>query len=264
MIIVKIGGGKTINIEGIIADLSLLQEQFIIVHGANELRNELSDLLHVNTQIITSVSGVSSVYTDDKGIDLLMLAYAGLRNKRIVEICQKYGINAVGLTGLDAKLIQGQRNKGIRVFDNGKVKLKHDRSGKPATINKKFLFLLLNNGYTPVITVPIIDEYNQAINSENDDIVALLQTVVPADLIIQLIEAPGYLEKANDPNSLLLSLSKEQLQEQLEKVQGRIKRKIMSLIKLFEYGKVKIIIADGRVEHPIKNALEHQRGTIIS
>jgi len=43
MIIVKIGGGNGINLEGIIADLSKIQEKFIIVHGANALRDKLAE-----------------------------------------------------------------------------------------------------------------------------------------------------------------------------------------------------------------------------
>jgi len=39
-------------------------------------------------------------------IDLMMMAYAGLRNKRIVEMCQKAGLNAVGLSGLDGRMVQ--------------------------------------------------------------------------------------------------------------------------------------------------------------
>lgn len=52
----------------------------------------------------------------------------------------------------------------------------HDFSGKPKSINVNLLNLLLDNGYTPVLSVPIIDENNFAINSENDDIVWSTET----------------------------------------------------------------------------------------
>jgi acetylglutamate/LysW-gamma-L-alpha-aminoadipate kinase len=42
MIIIKIGGGAEINLQGIIQDLSQLKEKFIIVHGANALRDKLA------------------------------------------------------------------------------------------------------------------------------------------------------------------------------------------------------------------------------
>ena len=121
-----------------------------------------------------------------------MMAYAGIRNKRIVELCQQNGINAVGLSGIDGKMIQGKRNKGIRIKEKGKLKIVRDFSGKPNQINMELMELLLKNNYVPVLCVPIIDENGFAINSENDDIVNILQKEVHANKIIQLIEATGF------------------------------------------------------------------------
>jgi acetylglutamate/LysW-gamma-L-alpha-aminoadipate kinase len=111
MIIVKIGGGKEINIKGIIADLAGIDEPYVIVHGANALRDKLAEDLGQPKQVLTSVKGYSSVYSDEKLLDVMMMAYAGLRNKRIVELCQQHGINAVGFSGLDGKMVQGKRNQ---------------------------------------------------------------------------------------------------------------------------------------------------------
>ena len=72
-------------------------------------------------------------------IDVMLMAYAGLRNKRIVESLQGYGVNAVGLTGLDGALVRGMRNKGIRIRENGKTLIKRDLSGKPVAANRKLL-----------------------------------------------------------------------------------------------------------------------------
>jgi len=194
MIIVKIGGGSTINIAGVVEDLAGLDEQYVIVHGANALRDKLAQDLGQPKQVLTSVKGYTSVYSDEKLLDVMMMAYAGLRNKRIVELCQQHGINAVGLSGLDGKLVQGKRNKGIRVYQGKKLKIVRDFSGKPQTVNAPLLQLLLDNGYVPVLTVPIIDEFNAAINTENDDVVRVLQRALEADTVINLIEAAGFLE----------------------------------------------------------------------
>ena len=107
MIILKIGGGESINLKGIISDISELKEKVIIVHGANALRDKLGDEMNKPKKILESPSGYSSVFSDETEIDLKMMAYAGLQNKRIVELCQQNGINAVGLSGIDGKAIQG-------------------------------------------------------------------------------------------------------------------------------------------------------------
>ncbi|MCZ6818123.1 MAG: [LysW]-aminoadipate kinase [Calditrichaeota bacterium] len=262
MLIIKIGGGAAINIKGIVADLAELDEQFLIVHGANAVRDQLGESLGKPKKVLTSVSGYSSVFSDETAIDLLMMAYAGLKNKKIVEICQQHGINAVGLSGLDGKVVQGRRNRGIRVREKGKVRIVHDFSGKPKTVNKALLVLLLENGYVPVLAIPIIDENNFAINSDNDDIVAVLQETFQAKRVIQLIEAPGFLADKNDPCSVLSEMSRDELIKQEKQVAGRMKRKLLSLRKLFENGVRGVLIADGRTKHPIKDALDGKGTTI--
>jgi [amino group carrier protein]-L-2-aminoadipate 6-kinase len=262
MLLIKIGGGKDLNLQGIANDLSTLNEKFIIVHGANALRDELAAKLGIQKKIVTSLSGYDSVFSDENTIDLAMMAYAGLKNKRIVELLQQKGVNAVGLSGLDGKSIQGKRNSGIKVRENGKTLLLRDFSGKPKAINKHLLDLLLDNGYSPVLSVPLIDENNFAINSENDDVIALLQSEFKADKIISLIEAPGFLLDKNDPSSLVSEMSKTELETMEQKVDGRMKRKILALRKLFEAGDTTVILSDGRTENPIKDAL-NGKGTII-
>ena len=135
MIIIKIGGGTDINLKNIVADLANLDEQFVIVHGANALRDQIAKDLNKPKKVMTSVSGYASVFSDETALDIMMMAYAGLRNKRLVELCQQHGINAVGLSGLDGKMIQGERNKGIRIKEDGKLKIIRDFSGKPRSIN---------------------------------------------------------------------------------------------------------------------------------
>jgi acetylglutamate/LysW-gamma-L-alpha-aminoadipate kinase len=262
MMIIKIGGGASINLEGIIKDLACQKQPFIIVHGANALRDQLAEKLKQPKKVITSVSGYSSVFSDETAIDVMMMAYSGLRNKRIIELCQRHGINAVGLTGLDGRVIQGRRNRGIKVKEEGRFRLLRDFSGKPQSVNADLLKLLLDNGYIPVLTVPICDEDGFAINSENDDIVNTLQEQIKADVIIQLIEAPGFLDNPKDQKSIVPELSQLELASREEQVEGRMKRKMLALKKLFESGAQKVIISDGRVDQPISDAL-NGKGTVI-
>lgn len=262
MIIIKIGGGATINTKAIIEDLSKLNKKFIIVHGANAIRDELAENLNKPKKVITSASGYTSVFTDKDSLDIMMMAYAGIKNKRIVEMCQQVGINAIGLSGIDGKVVQGKRNNGIRIKENGKLRIVRDFSGKPKIINTDLLNLLLENGYVPVLCVPIIDENNYAINSENDDIVSVLKDAMNADRIIQLIEAQGFLDDVNDPSSVVKSMSKDELELRENQVEGRMKRKILALRKLFGKGEATVHISDGRTDMPITDAL-NGKGTTI-
>ena len=263
MMLIKIGGGEHIDLEATIADLATQAQPCIIVHGANVLRDDIAARLGYEKTVITSQSGYSSVFSDDTALEVIMMSYSGLRNKQIVELCQRQGINAVGLTGLDGRIVQGERNKGIRVRENGKTLIKRDRSGKPRSINTGLLELLLDNGYSPVLTIPIADENGFAINSENDDIVTRLAIALGVDCVVQLIEAPGFLDDPNDESSLVSSMTPAELHAREAAVEGRIKRKLLALTKLCQGGKTRIIIADGRGETPISNALAGA-GTHIS
>jgi acetylglutamate/LysW-gamma-L-alpha-aminoadipate kinase len=261
MTILKIGGGKDINLQAIVEDIKAIDDDVIIVHGANAIRNELAEKLQTPIQTVTSVSGYSSVLSDSNIIDLQMMAYSGLRNKRLVELFQQNGVNAVGLSGIDGGVISGKRNPGIKTVVNGKRKFLRDFSGKPKSINKNLLDLLLENKYLPVLTVPILDEDGNALNSENDDIVALLNKTYEASTVIHLIEAPGFMD-INNPDEKIDTLSEQDVLNWEAKASGRFKRKLNAIKKLLEDSSTRVIISDGRTEQPLTDALAG-KGTII-
>jgi len=260
--IIKVGGGAGINLDGIVRDLANLDGPVLVVLGANAVRDDIAERLGTPKKTLTSVSGYESVFSDEQAMDAIMMAYAGLRSSRFVELCQQNGVNALGLSGVDGRAVQGQRNRGIRVREGGKMLLKRDFSGKPRSINAPLFRLLMDNGYVPVLTIPIIDENGHAINSENDDIVNILQQALSADHIVQLIEAPGFLDDKDDPTSLVAALSRAELEHREQQVEGRMKRKMLALRRLFEFGATKVTISDGRTEAPISDALAG-KGTII-
>ena len=262
MIIIKVGGGGAVNVSGVATDLAELKLPAVVVLGANAVRDGIAERLGTPRQTITSQSGYTSVFSDEAAMDAILMGYAGVRAKRFVEMCQRRGVNAVSLTGLDGRLVQGERNKGIRVREGGKTLIKRDFSGKPRTVNAELLRLLVDAGYTPVITIPIVDERGYAINSENDDIVNVLQAQLQADKIIQLIEAPGFLDDVADESSVVAHLSKAEVDRREAAVEGRIKRKMLALKNLLDAGSPEVIMADGRVERPVKDALDG-KGTVI-
>lgn len=91
----------------------------------------------------------------------------------------------------------------------------------------------------------------------------MLNNSINAKRIFQFIEAPGYLVDPLDDSSLIRSINRIELQALEEKSEGRMKRKIHALNKLVEICDTQVIIADGRVENPIKEAIDGN-GTIIN
>ena len=251
------------NLAGIADDLASIDATCIVVLGAQcGARQSGRAPRLVAPSTLTSISGYTSVFSDETALDVIMMAYSGLRSKRFVELCQRRGVNAIGLSGIDARMVEGERNKGIRVREGGKTLINRDFSGKPRAVNAALLRTLLDGGYTPVLTIPIADEQGFAINSENDDIVNVLQAALGAERIVQLIEAPGFLDDAGDPGSVVATMSREELERREAQVEGRMKRKMLALRRLFEAGAAEVVIGDGRVERPIRAALDGA-GTVI-
>jgi [amino group carrier protein]-L-2-aminoadipate 6-kinase len=159
-------------------------------------------------------------------------------------------------------VVAATRNKGIRVREGDKTLLLRDFSGKPSVVNVGFLRLLLDNGYTPVLTVPLVDEHGFAVNSENDEVVAALQAVLQATHVVELIEAPGLLRDPLDPDSVIPRLAPADLRLLEDRAEGRFKRKILALRRLFETSAPTVVVADGRVANPVAAAMAGS-GTVI-
>ena len=261
-VIVKIGGGSGINIEGIVQGLGDESSPVIVVLGANALRDELAQRLDTPTTTIRSVSGYESVYSDREAIDAIMISYAGLARNRFVETCQKLGVNALGLSGLDGRVIEGERNRGIRVREHGKTLIKRDYSGKPKRVNGGLLNTLMGQGLVPVLSIPIIDASGAAINADNDNIITVLHRELSARRIIQFIEAPGLLADPADATSLIPEVRASQIGDHEMAASGRMKRKLLAIRQLFEVSPTEVVIADGRTETPYQDAVAG-KGTII-
>ncbi len=264
MLLVKMGGGD-FDTDGIAEDLATLDRPFVLLHGANKLRDRLATALGRPPQVVESISGYTSVLSDEDAIDVLLAAYAGIRNKRIVEALRKHGVDAIGLTGLDGGLVEGVQNQGIRVKRGGRKLLLRDQSGKPRSVNGTLLRSLLDQGYTPVLTVPIAGEDGTALNTENDDVLALLASELDASDVVSLIEEVGLLADRDDPSSVVAEVDASELEEWEARVTGRMRRKIRALRSLFDRAGTpgpRFRLSDGRVQRPVTRALAGA-GTLV-
>ncbi len=266
MILVKVGGGKTINWDFIAEDIKSLlkKENVVIVHGASVKRDEIAKKLGAPTKTVTSPSGISSVYTDEKAIEIFIMVYAGLVNKQIVATLQKHGVNAVGLSGVDGKLWEAKPKKELLVKEGKKTKLiKDNRTGRVEKINTHLIKILLKNNYVPVISAPAISYENEIVNTDNDWAAAVTAGSLKAEKLVYLFEAPGLLKNHKDESTLIRKIPKEKLAQYFQYAQGRMKKKLLGAQKAVELGIKKVYWGDGRIKNPITNSLKG-KGTIVS
>lgn len=266
MILIKVGGGKGINWDGICQDLAEIskREKVVVVHGANAQRDEIAAKLSVPTKTVTSPSGISSVFTDETAMDIFLMAYAGLVNKKIVAMLQKYGLNAVGLSGVDGRLWEAKHKKDMLIKEGNKVKLlKGNLTGRVEKVNTGLISLLVDNGYLPVICPPALSHEDEILNTDNDWAVAVMAGALGITQIISLFEAPGFLRDSNDEQSLVTHIEKTKIDDYMKYARKRMKKKVLGAKRAIEGGVQTICWGDGRRENPITAILAGE-GTVIS
>ena len=265
--VVKVGGGEGVNLDTVCADVAALVAEgqpVVLVHGGSHQTNVLSEKLGVPPRFVTSVSGHTSRYTDQATLDVFTMVYAGQVNKRIVERLHKLGCNAVGLSGADGRLWTGPRKDAIKIIDEeGRRRmLRDDYTGRVEHVNADLLCALLTAGYTPVLCPPALSDQGELINVDGDRAAAATAVALGAATLVILSNVPGLLKSFPDPASLVTHIPKAQIGDYMVYAEGRFKKKILGATEALNEGVGRIVLADSRVEQPIRAALAGQ-GTVI-
>lgn len=268
MIVVKAGGNSELDMMPICADVAeLIQqgEQIILVHGGSGETNRISKKLGNPPRFVTSPSGHSSRHTDRKALEIYVMVVTGRINKLLVEQLQKLGVNALGLSGLDGRLLEAKRKSALRIMENGKPKvLRGEYSGIIKNVNVSLLQLLLDANYVPVVAPVAISYQNEGLNVDGDRAAAAIGHALGAEHVIILSNVPGLLRDVNDEGSVIPHIPAREAKDYLEcYAKGRMKRKVLGAMEALQGRVSRVIIADGRVEAPIQRALAGQ-GTVFS
>ena len=264
MFIVKVGGSRGIDYDSFLRDLAQ-HNDYILVHGGSYELDKIAAKLGKPPVFVTSVSGFTSRYTDRETLEIFNMVYGGKMNKMLVEKLQQLGINAVGLTGLDGRLLEGRRKKALRIVEDGKKKvLRGDHSGIIERVNVGFLRLLLDNGYTPVVTPPAISHEGEAMNVDGDRCAAQIAVALRAETLVILSNVPGLLRDPDDESSLFGTISPSRIDHHMEVyAKGRMKKKLLAVKEALQGGVRRVVLGDARGEAPLSQALKG-RGTVIA
>jgi acetylglutamate/LysW-gamma-L-alpha-aminoadipate kinase len=265
--IVKVGGSAGINYDLVCDDIAALVKEgrkLVLVHGGSDETNRISTALGKPPRILTSPQGYTSRYTDSDTLDIFAMVYAGKMNTRIVERLQKRGVNAIGLSGIDGRLLEGPRKTSVRAVVDGKqVLVRDDFTGKVEKVNAPLLKLLIDNGYTPAISPPACSSDGEAINVDGDRAAAMIAAALGAKQLIILSNVPGLLRNFPDESSLIPRIRYGELEQALSFAEGRMKKKVLGASEAIAGGVSQVVFADARIERPIFNAM-NGKGTVIS
>ncbi len=259
LIIIKIGGSigtladAPAQLSQDIAALSSKYE-FIVVHGGASQTTRLSERLGITPKFITSPSGVKSRYTDAEAIKIFTMALRGEINANLVLALQSAGVNAIGLCGIDGKLLEAKQKTVISADGQGRQKIiRDDFTGKVEKVNVELLGSLLSAGYAPVIASLALGENNQPLNTDGDRAAAAIASALHARRLILMTDVDGYFE--NFPSDLASSLSRADLPDCMKNASGGMKRKLLASGEALDGGVSEVVIGNGTKEKPISSAL---------
>src|SRR3990172_3954915 len=196
MITIKIGGSVVDELHSsTISDLKKVsqKEKIILVHGGGKEVTRISEALGKEQKFIVSPGGIKSRYTDKETVEIFTMVMSGKINKTIVGMLQKNGINAIGLSGIDGKIIQAERKKKLLIVNEKGRKQAIDGgyTGKITNVNASLLKSLLEQGYTPVISPIAISEEFEFLNVDGDRAAAYVAGKIQSDKVLFLTNVDG-------------------------------------------------------------------------
>lgn len=205
--VVKCGGSASLDPKAVCADISELSaagHKVVLVHGGSAEIERLAARLKVPMRRLTSTEGLSARYTDSATLEVVSLALAGIVQPRLVSELLSGGTPAVGLTGVQGALIRARRRKAQRALVRARqVIIRGDQSGHITDVNTKLLYTLIDAGFVPVISPPVLGEDSSVLNADADRVAAAVAGALRASALILLTGAPGVLADPADPQSVL-------------------------------------------------------------
>ncbi|XP_061352601.1 acetylglutamate kinase, chloroplastic-like isoform X4 [Gastrolobium bilobum] len=245
IIVVKYGGAAMKSPElqaSVINDLVLLScvgLRPVMVHGGGpEINNWLGRL---NIQAVFR-DGLR--VTDAETMEIVSMVLVGKVNKTLVSLINKAGATAVGLSGMDGRLLMARPSP--RAADLGFV-------GEVAHVDPTVLRSLIDNSHIPVVTSVAADEFGQPYNINADTVAGELAAALGAEKLILLTDVAGILEDRNDPQSLVKKIDIRGVKGMIEdgKVGGGMIPKVNCCVRSLAQGVKTASIIDGRVPHSL-------------
>lgn len=201
LFIVKLGG-KILDDEAalnlFIHEMAASGKSFVLVHGGGNSATRLAEQLNISQTMIEGRR-----VTDEVTLDLALMCYAGLLNKKLVANLQSKGINALGLSGADGN--------SLRANMKSKVPIDFGFVGVPQTegVNIGLLKSLLENQITPVFCAITHDGKGQLLNTNADTLAQVLAIALSGEFMVKLVylfDKKGVLTRVEDESSLISSI----------------------------------------------------------
>ena len=266
LLVIKMGGSilKEGASQDLVADLKNVAKdnKVILVHGGGAKVTEIASKLGKEQKFIISPEGFRSRYTDKETIEIYTMVMAGKINKQIVLALQSQGIQAVGITGLDAATLKAERKtKLIHIDERGRKKvIDGGYTGKITQVNSELLNLLLEKGYLPIVTPIAISQDAEPLNVDGDRTAAIIAGALKADRLILLTDVAGLMLKGE----YVPKIGATEVKEVMSSIGQGMSTKVHAALEALNQGVKEVLVTAGTGNHPISCALNHKVGTVIT
>ncbi len=243
IVVVKYGGNAMVNeqlkqqvMEDIVL-LWLIGVKVVLVHGGGPEISELMKKLGKQPQFVDGLR-----VTDQETVDIVQMVLAGKVNKTLVNLLEMKGGRAVGLSGMDGRLIE--------------AKMKDERLGFVGEVTKIHISPvtdLLDKGYIPVVSTVGCDRQGNAYNINGDTAAAHIAGALNAERLIMMTDIAGILRDKDDPSTLIPEITLSQAKELYASgvISGGMIHKVDCCVTALHAGVKNVVIMDGRVPHSI-------------
>lgn len=243
IIVIKYGGNAMISeelkmqvMEDIVL-LSLIGVKPVLVHGGGP---EISEMLKKVGKESVFVDGLR--VTDKETAEIVQMVLAGKINKHLVNILGEFGGSAIGISGIDAHLIEAE--------------VKDERLGfvgEVTRVNIQPILDLLEKDYIPVVSTVGCDNEGNAYNINADTAASFIAGSLKAERLITMTDIPGILRDVNDPDSIIKRVNTQEARQLFAEgvISGGMIPKVQCCIDAIEMGVNKVTILDGRVPHAV-------------
>ena len=258
IVVIKYGGNAMINeelkqqvMEDVIL-LSLVGVKVVLIHGGGP---EITEALNKNGKKTEFVDGLR--VTDRETAEIVQMVLSGKINKNLVNLLGSKGGKAIGVSGVDAHIIEAC--------------VKDERLGfvgEITSVNVQPIVDMLEHGYIPVVSTVGCDKDGNIYNINADTAAAYIAGGMHAERLISMTDIAGILKDKDDPNSLIPNVTIKEAYKLFEDgtVSGGMIPKVQCCIDAIHKGVRKVIIMDGRVPHSLLIELltDEGAGTMVT
>ena len=257
IIVVKYGGNAMINEElkdSVMRDivlLSLMDIKVVLVHGGGP---EITDMLAKVGKKTEFVNGLR--VTDKESVEIVQMVLAGKINKNLVNLLHVQGGKAIGLSGIDGRMIEAQMKDPTLGY-----------VGEITEVNTQIIVDVLDKNYIPVISTVGCDKEGNTYNVNADTAAAKIAGALGAECLISMTDITGILRDKNDTDSLISTIYVSDTQELVSEgiISGGMIPKVECCTEAIRRGVKKVFVIDGRIPHSllIETLTDEGMGTML-